>query len=542
MTTKKNLVKTMFMNILTAGVFAIAFTACSDDFDAVSDSNAASNPQQATRQEILEPLGLNFFDYDTSSDVQILNADTTKIGVSKALAEKLGISSFVNHPTGIWLGTDQHPFHVRATNERTEGDRIILDVVKAGIGEFLIGKRVGLDTRLFINENAALTRGGSGDLSSRYTDNDGFIHPIGVRIIHRDCEPTDLTRSMDAFESEYYTAEELLGMNNTRGIIDWIEDRIDDISEAAKKAWRGHYFTIDEKGNIISINTEIKADPKFGSNGDTLNVHIKAPASLNLNYKFYLDVDRDYAVVPILNKFDAGVEGRFAFKPQITIGFDKEKKLAKVKKNIWNFTAFSFSFTIGPAVFWVDVNPSLYMKFDANVKGSFYGGVKYEYERTFKGGVRYTNKWAAYGETEEVKNQVSFITPTTAFKAEAGIGLFLGVDLIINKLAGPTIAIGPKLSANAELKIAPLEDKPINFNAEVKAGVNAEMGAKLKVWEFELGDWSTELELVPEKSLWSYKYPTDQKADDPLAKVLDIASDGIRSARDYTKENMLGIK
>ena len=156
--------------------------------------------------------------------------------------------------------------------------------------------------------------------------------------------------------------------------------------------------------------------------------------------------------------------------------------------------------------------------------------------------MQYTNGWNAYGETEEVKNKVTFITPTTSFKAEAGIGLFLGVDLIIDKLAGPTIAIGPKLTAEAELKIAPLEDKPINFNAEVKAGVYAELGAKLKVWKFELGEWSTKMKLVPETSLFSYEYPTDQKADDPLAKVLDAASDGIRSARDYAKENMMGIK
>ena len=31
MTTKKNLVKSMFMNILTAGIFGLVFTACSDD-------------------------------------------------------------------------------------------------------------------------------------------------------------------------------------------------------------------------------------------------------------------------------------------------------------------------------------------------------------------------------------------------------------------------------------------------------------------------------------------------------------------------------
>lgn len=31
MTTKKNLVNKMFMNILTAGIFGFVFTACSDD-------------------------------------------------------------------------------------------------------------------------------------------------------------------------------------------------------------------------------------------------------------------------------------------------------------------------------------------------------------------------------------------------------------------------------------------------------------------------------------------------------------------------------
>ena len=203
----------MFMNILTAGIFSIAFTACSDDVDVMNDSRAdskaESNNQQSTRQAILEPLGLNFFDYLTSDDVQILNADTTQIGVSKALAEKLGIRSFVNHPTGIWLSQDQRPFHVRATSENTEGDRIILNVKKAGIGEFMVGKRVGFDTRLFINENACHTRGSNGDLSSRYTDDEGFIHPMGVRVVYRDCEPRALTRGMDSYESECFSAEEL---------------------------------------------------------------------------------------------------------------------------------------------------------------------------------------------------------------------------------------------------------------------------------------------------------------------------------------------
>ncbi len=41
MTTKKNLVKSMFMSILTAGVFAFGFTACSDELNnEANDFNA----------------------------------------------------------------------------------------------------------------------------------------------------------------------------------------------------------------------------------------------------------------------------------------------------------------------------------------------------------------------------------------------------------------------------------------------------------------------------------------------------------------------
>ncbi len=537
MNTKKNLVKTMFMSILTAGTFTFALTACSDD-DILSDINRGAEEEKTTRGQLLEPLALNFFDYINPNDVQILNADTTMISVSKAYADKMGIRSFVDHPTGIWQGQNNRPFHVRAVSEKTNGDRIELKVERAGIGEFMVGRRVGLDTRLYVNDNANVTRGADGDLSTRYTDDENFIHPLGVRVIRRDGEPTGLTRGMDSYESEYYSAEELLGMNDTRGLWDWVKNAANTVKEAVQQAWRGHYFTIDEKGNIINVETMIKADPKFGENGDTISVHIKAPAALNLNYKFYLDVDRDYAVVPILNKFDAGVDGRFTFKPQVTIGFDKKKKLAEVKKEIWNFTAFQFTFAIGPVVFWVDVNPSMYIKFDANVTGSFYGGFKYEYDRTFKTGLTYSSGWDAYGESKEVKNEISFITPTTSCKLDAGLGFFLGVDLIIDKLAGPTIAIGPKVKAEAELKVAPMEDKPINLKAEVKAGVYADLGAKLKVWKFTLGDWNTSIKLMNEKSLWKYDYPKDKKADDPIAKVLDIASEKIRDARDNVKKEI----
>ena len=49
MKTKKNLVNKMFMNILTAGIFAIAFTACSDD-DVMNDNGQAQVAAETLKQ------------------------------------------------------------------------------------------------------------------------------------------------------------------------------------------------------------------------------------------------------------------------------------------------------------------------------------------------------------------------------------------------------------------------------------------------------------------------------------------------------------
>ena len=496
MTTKKSLVKTMFMSILTAGIFGFVFTSCNDD-ELIDNSSASSEAEAASSSgEILSPIALNYYDYITSNDVEILNADTTKISVSKALADKLGITSFVDHPTGIYQDRDLRPFHRRAVKEELVGDRYILEVVPSGLGEFLIGKQVALSTQFYINESVASTRGSGVDNTARYTDAEGYIHPTGVHIIHRSEAPECITRSnadLDGYSSEYFSAEELLagGGAATRGISS------------------GDLFKIDEKGTFINMKGEFKADKKLGDGGDTLNIHVKAPYEVKLGYKFFLDVDREYFVVPVLNKFDAGVDGKFMIKPEVLIGYDKKLKFVDQKITLYTFDAYSFSFNICGVEFWVDVCPNIYMKFNANVSGAFYGGFQYHYERTFQAGVTYHNKWNAYGDTKLVADKLTFITPRTKFEAEASCGLFLGADLVVDGVAGPSISVGPKISANAELEIAPFDAKqPITFNASLKAGVYAEMAAKLKLWKFDITEWrSKPINLVPEKEFWSYQYP-----------------------------------
>ena len=128
--------------------------------------------------------------------------------------------------------------------------------------------------------------------------------------------------------------------------------------------------------------------------------------------------------------------------------------------------------------------------------------------------------------------------PQANFEANASAALAFGVDVIIDKLTGPTIAFGPKVTANAEMNIAPFEAVPLTFDASLKMGVYGEVGAKLKVWKIDIADWKKSLTIGNEKTFWSYNYPQDMnnKKNDPVTKVLDNATEYIKKAQEMGKE------
>ena len=68
MKTKKFLVKSMFMNILTAGIFAFAFAACSDDLE--MGNNPYGETQSQGKETLLEAYGLTYQTFIDENDVQ----------------------------------------------------------------------------------------------------------------------------------------------------------------------------------------------------------------------------------------------------------------------------------------------------------------------------------------------------------------------------------------------------------------------------------------------------------------------------------------
>ena len=147
MKTNKNLVNLMLMSIVAT--VTVSFTACSDDI--IDDRNGDSLIIATEGEKLEEPIGLVYKDFITPSDVTILNADTTEIAVSKALADKKGITNFVNHPMGIWDAKNHDSYLRRATEQRLVGDRYILKVKRSSLAEVIGGRDLVLNTGLYYN-------------------------------------------------------------------------------------------------------------------------------------------------------------------------------------------------------------------------------------------------------------------------------------------------------------------------------------------------------------------------------------------------------
>ena len=89
------------------------FTACSGDKDGTSEKEP-DKPDTGEGIKLGEPIGLVYTDFLTPNDVTH-NADTTELRISKALADKKGITNFVNRPMGIWDQKEHRAYLRRAT-------------------------------------------------------------------------------------------------------------------------------------------------------------------------------------------------------------------------------------------------------------------------------------------------------------------------------------------------------------------------------------------------------------------------------------------
>ena len=500
---KKNsvLVKQVLMSIVTAGIFSFSFalTSCSDDVNDLSTPGGEFETSTPGDYSQYEPYGLTYHNFDGEDDVQIMNADTTEIAVKKSLADKLGITNFENHPIGIWDSPSHLAYGRKALEQQLVGDTYILKVGKVTTAELIGDKAAQISTDLYVNEDAqaVATRAADNDIpefAAKYVDDNNMVHPAAILYtdpygydkdyhVDGDMPSASATRAAQTGEYQYATPEELL--KDTRASI---------------------------HPRILSIDSELKFDKKFQlgkCEGDSINIAGKIPVEFNLNYFLTLNGGIKWAGIipyPTIKKFETGFDGNFGFHPEFTIGFSKEFKLPddKEKVKLASFRGYTFTFVIGVIPVAITVNPNLYLKFDASVKGSAHLKCKYDYSNRFKAGCRYEGKWSTFKEFEELENEFTMFQPELEFSAEAGVGLFLAADVKIYDVVGPEIGVGPRLGAEASININP---NGIDWNAEVKLTVQAWAGAKIEILGYELAEWHTTFDIVGPWTL--LKFPSD---------------------------------
>ena len=490
MTTKKNLVKPMLMSILTAGIFGFAFvfTACSDD-EFVNANNMEEGSDKIGNYADYEPYGLTYHNFDSADDVQILNADTTEIAVKKSLADKLGITNFVNHPLGIWDDPGHLAFGRKGLEQELVGDTYIIKVSEVTAAELIGDKSAQLATDWYVNNDEAsvATRAADDNIpeyAAKYVDNDGLIHPAVVQYTDPygydkdyhvpgiDQPSAAQTRAAQSGEYQYMTAEEML--SGTRGSI---------------------------HPRLISFHNEITFDkniPLGKESKDSINIEGKIPVDFELNYFLTLDGGikwKWFIPYPTIKKFETGVDGEFGFHPKATIGFKGQCKLPEDMQKITlaTFNGFTYTFMIGVVPVTVTIDPALKLKLDASVTAKASLGFSYDYSNKFKAGIRWKDGWSTIKEFEELEDKFKFAEPQVSFGAEAGIGIFLTAATKIYGVVGPELGIGPRLGAEANVTVSP---EGVDWDAEVKLTVQAWAGAKIEILGWELAEWSTTFDII----------------------------------------------
>lgn len=477
------------MNIKSFCFLAIAMLLSANVVTGCSDEDAVNEDPTETVDSTA--VSLTYHNFTTADDVLILDADTTQISVSKALAEKLGIEHFNGRPMAIWQKVSRLPFIRRATSERIDGDRYILTVDNsASLADVLPeDTEATLDTKIFVNHEATrawMRAGGSNlveDLSARYMDGD-TIHPAAILYT----DPRGYDKDLILLDEDSVQASKLL-------------TRAAEFGEYRYATAEG-IDSADADWGIINKKTTLSANIKLDSKAD-VNIGLKVPIETRVNAK--IEIKTKWFK---LKKFDMGIYGGFSFKPEVNIGYTKAFTIpsSKSTKRIADFPGYTAVFMVGVVPVSISLNPGIIFKIDGTLKGSISTGFTYRYENDFKAGVKYDGKWGAYGEYNAKENKFSMNAIKGDAQLSTGVGFYLAVDALIYGFAGPELAVGPNLSlnANASITIPVKGDPKAQFDAKLAFGLKALIGARLKIWKWTLAEWNTTFAISPEWEIWKY--------------------------------------
>lgn len=437
--------------------------------------SCTKNPFEENKEKQTEPFAMVYEDFILPDDIKILTDDTTKISVSTAYLDKMLITDLEGRTTTIWRTIGTVPFVRKIQSAQVENDRVILTTAKAEFSDMFENLDAQLSTDIYINNDykpVKVTRSGTGaivdDYSGKYTDENGVIHPAVV-IFEPVAEPSISNEliTKTGGEKNYFTAEEILSSN----------------------------FEF----NIINVNSNFKFDHKFPQreeDDDSPQIHLMGKVGVSARLSAYFNVKIGFFR---LKKFEAGIEGSAGLSAKVGLGV-KGKYSKEWENTIANFGKTTVVCWLGPIPVPFTVESRIKQKASGEATATAQILTSANFNTSFETGVKYeSGDWRSVGYGSRSSSSFSFDGAEGSAELEASCGVYFETGLFLCGSAGPTLAFGPSIDALAGVtaNLNPVEQK---FSVEAEygayAGLGAEIGAKVKILGYTLGQWNTTVNLL----------------------------------------------
>ena len=474
------------ITLLIAVLASSIFTSC------VKENYPTVNPGESEADKYYV-LSHDTFEFD--DDVQVLDADTVNISVSKDYLEKLGYDFKASeaNPVAvtIWESINTAPYVRNITATAEEGDRVILTTKTGDIGDVFGNADFTLDTQIFIDRSQpqAVTRGGRlVNNYDRYTDTRGTIHPA-VIIVDRvgdenyeDALPAGArfpTRGGNA----YFTPEDI---EQSNGSVD--------------------FGIIDTRFNLGEFSVESPEDEDFSIRFaiDSASLAFKSNLRINFTTRWF-KLKQFECVLYGKNSFDIAttVEG------SATAGWDDEVELARLN-------CFTTVFMVGPVPVSVSCDVGLQAVYEASASASASFSASYSITDTYElGASYYDGKWYSIAESNRQKGFTGFRFSPVEVDLNAMLGLELFASLKFYGCVGPKVTFGPHISANVAAEWNATEET-LDLSSTGELTLGGEYGVELKIWKWKLAGFKHDYDLIDPIELWNF----EESVSDEIFEIL----------------------
>lgn len=450
--------KHFFLWAVSAFIALSGLVSCSDDGDLLPGGDGGDGTGA-------DSIGL-VFSYDkflTPDDVQIVSADTSVIAVSRAFLESQNIEVTPGRAVCIWRTINTEPFIRIVDGVRDDGTTLTLTTRSGDMGDMWADLDIKMDTELYVDSTvqspplrAEGAVGPAGVDFRRYMDADSVLHPAVIIV-------TDDSLINAGGSPQAFTAEELLAENSRFSFLD--------------------IHIKDCKANI-----PISTHGKF-----FINFLFNAEAGLNLEAK----VKRFK-----LKKFECSLSGYV--QTSLTAGVEISKPAQPLKKDIElaKFPRYTAVFWCGPIPVAVSLNSGLKWINEALFSAQGTVSATASVRADYKEGVIYEGGWNAVS-SSSVTTSAGLDKVETSISGRLTSGVMLFANVMLYGCAGPEIGIGPYVESNVKAAVNWTETPPtVHLTTDGTINVGGQIGAKLKIWKWTIGDWSTRFSFW-KKQVWN---------------------------------------